>query len=400
MQSIRPIDYLKIDIANNAGHDKLSWNERIAWFDANESQLSSLKDIENPALFFAGIQAYKDARAGIPSGYAPAFDATSSGMQILACLTGDRKAAELCNVVPNGKRNDAYTSIYNTMKEDIGSSGSIQRTDVKQAILTSLYGSEKIPKEVFGTGNLLDSFENTMSKHAPLVWELNKAWLDLWDPNKEVYEWTMPDNFHVKCKVRVKVEEVVQFNDEPVTVTYKVNAPSNEGRSLGANTTHSIDGYIYREMVRRCMHDRNKITEVERILFTEWNMPELVTIDSDTLMVITLWNLYLDTGMLSARILDHINETNVWLVDRDVVLNLINSLPAKPFQIHGIHDCFRALPAYCNDMRQQYNNLLSELAKSNMLQYLLKEVVGVTTTVTKGDPHMWKDIINADYALS
>ena len=51
---------MKIDIANNWGLDKLKWDERIEWFDQNESQLDTLVNkADSPALFYAGVQAWK-----------------------------------------------------------------------------------------------------------------------------------------------------------------------------------------------------------------------------------------------------------------------------------------------------------------------------------------------------
>src|SRR4249919_3339607 len=93
-------DYLKIDIANNFGLDKEDWDIRLSWFQENEPNLDKMiKQAEEPALFYAGVQAWKRAKQGKPCGYPISLDATSSGIQFLACLTGDRKAAKLCNVV-------------------------------------------------------------------------------------------------------------------------------------------------------------------------------------------------------------------------------------------------------------------------------------------------------------
>ena len=101
-------EYLKIDIANNMGLDKEDWDVRIQWFDDNEHQLDALlKQAEEPALYYAGVQAWKKVKEGKPSGYPISLDATSSGIQLLAALTGDRKAARLCNVVDTGHREDA-----------------------------------------------------------------------------------------------------------------------------------------------------------------------------------------------------------------------------------------------------------------------------------------------------
>src|SRR6516225_5705906 len=112
MQTFTGQEYLKIDIANSFGYDKLSWDARIAWFDANESHLPALvAQAEEPALFYAGVKAWEKAKSGKPTGYPISLDATCSGIQILAALACDRKAAKICNVVDTGKREDAYTSI-------------------------------------------------------------------------------------------------------------------------------------------------------------------------------------------------------------------------------------------------------------------------------------------------
>lgn len=63
-------------------------------------------------------------------------------------------------------------------------------------------------------------------------------------------------------------------------------------------------------------------------------------------------------------------------------------------------DCFRVLPNYGNDLREQYNRQLMLIAKSNLLGYLLSQITGRQLTIGKLDPNLWKDILTADYALS
>ena len=128
-------EYLKIDIANSFGLDKLDWQERIKWFDQNQANLLGLMaQAEDPALYFAGITAWSDVLQGSPIGYTISLDATSSGLQLLAVLTGDRKAAEICNVVDVGGRKDAYTEVYQHMLLKAGDTAKIKREDTKQAI--------------------------------------------------------------------------------------------------------------------------------------------------------------------------------------------------------------------------------------------------------------------------
>ena len=135
MQLFSGKEYLKIDIANNFGLDKEDWDVRLAWFDENEARLDTLvKQAEEPALFFAGITAWKKVCKGEPTGYPISLDSTASGLQLLAVLTGDRKAAALCNVVDAGRRMDAYTALYQSMLDRIGEGAKISRKDTKQAI--------------------------------------------------------------------------------------------------------------------------------------------------------------------------------------------------------------------------------------------------------------------------
>lgn len=135
MQTFTGMEYLMIDIANNYGHDKLDWDDRIEWTRENNVQLEKMvADAAEPALFFAGVEAFRKAQRGIPSGYPISLDATCSGIQILSGLTCDRKAASLVNLVDTGHREDAYKTLYHFMLEKIGEEAQISRDDTKNAI--------------------------------------------------------------------------------------------------------------------------------------------------------------------------------------------------------------------------------------------------------------------------
>ena len=205
-------EYLKIDIANNFGLDKEDWDVRIAWFDDNAHQLDDLlTQAEEPALYYAGVCAWKKAMAGEISGYPISLDATSSGIQFLAVLTGDRKAASLCNVIDTGHRQDAYTGLYQSMLDRIGEGGKINRKDTKNAIMTAFYNSTAMPKRIFGEGALLDAFYETMKAEAPGAWELTETMLAIWDNEALINAWVMPDNFHVRVKVMGQVADYVSL---------------------------------------------------------------------------------------------------------------------------------------------------------------------------------------------
>lgn len=347
MQRFTGKTYLKIDIANNFGLDKATWNERIEWFDKHENELAELLNrAENPALYFAGVQAWQATKRGEATGYPISLDATASGMQILAALTGDRKAAELCNVInftKDGKaeRRDGYTVIYNAMLEVIGEKSKITRENTKQAIMTAMYGSKAVPKEVFGEGVLLQVFESTMQQVAPAAWELNEAFILMWDSEALINSWVLPDNFHVHVKVMDRVSETVHFLNKGYDTFRTVNQAKEEGRSLGANTVHSIDGMIVREMVRRCNYDATKVGEL-RMYITYLDQGGELTVlfddDYNADMVRTLWKHYEESGYLSARIIDHLNAHNLHLVRRETILELLDSLPEQPFEVLTVHD--------------------------------------------------------------
>ena len=130
-------EYLKIDIANSFGKDKLLWKERIAWFDKNQDKLEELiNQADAPAMYFAGINAWFSHLAGEKVFYPINLDATSSGFQMFSCLTRDLKAAQLCNVVDVGERMDGYTFIYHRMIERCGLQENIKRENIKKACMT------------------------------------------------------------------------------------------------------------------------------------------------------------------------------------------------------------------------------------------------------------------------
>lgn len=399
MQRFTAREYLKIDIANSFGLDKLDWDDRIAWFNANESTLhTKLADAAEPALYYAGVNAWNTVQQGEPSGYPISLDATASGLQLLAVLTGDRKAAEICNVVDTGHRRDAYTSVYQNMLAKTGDISKITREDTKSAIMKALYGSTAEPKRVFGEGALLRHFYDTVEELTPGAWELNTAFLHMWDPTAYKYSWVLPDNFHVHVKVMRPVIETVNFLDEPFEITTLVNAPIERGRALAANLIHSLDGLIVREMVRRCSYDPKKIKQIGAWLDDPYERSFIST--KDDKIVVKLWENYKISGYLSARILDHLAPRNFGHINRVDIKELIQNLPSKPFQVLTVHDCFRCLPAYGNDLRTQYNDQLHLIAKSNMLNYLLSQLIGRKINVKQLDPYLFLDIAQANYALS
>jgi len=264
--------------------------------------------------------------------------------------------------------------------------------------MTAFYSSTAVPKRVFGDGELLQVFYDTVESNAPGAWEINQTMLAIWDKTALENSWILPDNFHVKIKVMGPVTEIVHFLDEPFEVTQYQNIPIEGGRSLGANMVHSIDGMVVREMQRRCSYDPAKIATLTNHIAVGARGRN--THRPQDALVQTLWQHYQDTGFLSARILNYLDIDNMGLVEHNAISKLIDSLPDRPFQVISIHDCFRCLPNYGNDLRRQYNTILAEIAESDMLSSIVSQICKRPIQAGKLDPHLAHDVREANYALS
>lgn len=398
MQHFSPIEYLKIDVASAFGLDRADWSERLDWFESNKHQLKLLvNQAKEPALFFAAAEAYETTERGQPTGHMVSLDATASGIQILAVISGDASAARHCNVLNTGHRQDAYTNIHDLMHE-VCDFAQIDRKETKYALMTTLYGSEAVPKQVFGEGALLDVFETVAEREMPAVWALNKALLRCWNPNALDYQWVLPDNFHVVTKVMGSSYQSVNFMGQTVDIHKQVNMAQPEGRSIGANVTHSLDGYIVREMMRRCSYDPAVIADLKVALRLGKGTGSNRHKDR---MVKTLWDLSKKFGILSARIFDYLDMDNMDLIDdRQRVLDLIATLPAKPFWMLANHDCFRVHPNNAGAMRLQYNRQLMELSVGTPLNAIASQLLGVEVNTQKLDYLDPAEILAANYALS
>lgn len=159
-----------------------------------------------------------------------------------------------------------------------------------------------------------------------------------------------------------------------------------------------LDGMIVREMGRRCNYDLAQVTKLTQML--ERGVKTHSSFRSKDKLALAIWGHYLESGFLSARILDVLDEENLGLVNPKALAILIDDLPARPFEVLSIHDCFRCLPNYGNDLRQQYNNLLAELAESDMLAFLVSQIRKEKTQVSKLDPSLGAEIRQTNYALS
>ena len=151
MKQFNPMQYLAIDIANCWGLDKENFETRIQWVKDNINYLEEYTDkAEEPILYYKAVKALRGAQSNKPIGHTVALDSASSGLQLMSVLMRCRKGASLTGLIDPDNRTDAYTLITERVNAKLDSELAIPRKDSKKAVMTMLYGSTKVPEEVFG----------------------------------------------------------------------------------------------------------------------------------------------------------------------------------------------------------------------------------------------------------
>lgn len=385
-------EYLMADIAckHDKAFEKKQWDDRIAHFASLDfTNQKTFKEASNPIGLRAAYLALEDAMNGKPSGYLISLDAASSGLQLLSLLVSCPVSWKLCG--GDETIMDAYSEIFLHMNTGLN----IDRKDVKQSIMTALYGSTATPKAVFGED--IDVFYDTMELMAPGAWDLNLGIQELWDEiDGTTYDWEMPDNFYACIETHDKEVVPFHFLDEEYQVVQKVNERPRFHKGLGPNLIHSVDGMIVREMYRRCTFDGRTTARVADCIIYNKNGTTGKSAD----MVTRLWDHYLESGFLSVRILDYLYEDTIGLVDHLVIAQLISTLPDVPFELVCVHDCFRCHPNYGDSLRKQYNTILADINDSSLLPYIASQVSNQDIKARKVGKIPRDVILNANYTLS
>jgi len=158
------------------------------------------------------------------------------------------------------------------------------------------------------------------------------------------------------------------------------------------NITHGIDGFVVREMNRRCNYDRFMLTTA--LMDIENYLGEVIQVSKAD---------YSD--FVSLRLAEQIADGTVdmRLIANEKLVELhgliIDSLLHKPFPLICIHDEFKASPVNMNYVRQHYIDIFAELSLSNILSDILTEVNGMPNPISKFGKidHL---IRQSNYALS
>lgn len=265
MQTFSGLDYLKIDIANQYGYDKRTWDYRINWTNKYLDRLESFTGrADNKYLFVKAVKAMRDTQAGIPTGFIMGLDATASGLQCMALLSGCQKTARAVNLINTNRREDVYVRIGKEMGRP--------KEDIKAPLMTVFYGSVREPEKAFGKDTEdLHKFYDALYTELPGAIDTLELIQECWDPTAYEYNWSLPDGHQVNMKVFQTVDKKIEVDElDHRTFTFRtmMNTPKNKGRSLAANLVHSVDGYIAREVVRRCHADSVQVATIHDSFWT------------------------------------------------------------------------------------------------------------------------------------
>lgn len=416
MEQFTGVQYLMIDAANQVpGLDKKLFQERIEWTKANldclESQIDLVKPKKKP-LFKKACMAIRRAQAGLPMGHMIGFDASCSGIQVMSALTGCVVGATNTGLVDPTKPADAYAICTEYMNQDLNGFD-VPRDDAKQALMTMMYGSSEEPKIVFGEDTPeLSAFYGAAEKTAPGAYELLQELLGAWQSYAEVHQWTLPDGFLARVRVKTKKEiriTVDELDKASFTYQYSEYEGTKDGISLPANVTHSVDSYVLRCAHRRCNYDAVQLDLA--MGYIEYELKErakggvaLENLAQYAGKIQYYKELYDHTGMADVVILPYVlsGEARFLSTEHLEALYTIGSSMQqhKPFPIVTIHDEFKCHPNNMNHLRQHYINIFAELAESNLLTSLMNEITGHDGVYEKLSDNLGELIRKSNYAIN
>ena len=329
----------------------------------------------------------------------------------MSALTGCVAGATATGLVDPNVRADAYSSVTKAMQTILGPQFIVSRKDAKACLMTSFYGSKATPKRIFGEDTPeLNAFYEAANVVAPGAWELLQDLLASWQPHALVHSWKLPDGFDARVKVMQKKEVRIEVDElDHATFTYEFyeNEGTKKGLSNAANVVHSVDAYILRSIHRRCNYDRTAMEQVALLLETEQNQ-RAVGIDTEGFDCSEKVAYYIDqyrrSGMADVVILPYLTVGDMSSLDTphlEALFTIVNGmLEYQPFEVVSIHDEYKCHPNNMNHLRQQYINVLAELAESNVLEDIMGQLHGTTGTYQKLSTNLGDKIRKSNYALS
>lgn len=375
MKKFTPVEYLMIDIANAFGKDKLLFEERIEFVKENGKNLFKIaNEADDYAMYMKAVMALRHAMTHGTTSHPVGLDATASGNQVMAAVTGCLNGAAVTGMIDPNKRCDAYTELMFIMNKYLPEDKWIKmhgegltRQHLKDAFMTFFYNSTQNPINIFGKGTVqLQAFYKACEEMCTGAYYLMSDLDGAKNPEKLIYSWVLPDGHNAVTKVMSQVSKKIVIDEIP-------NASGNGStfnhvydemrwnpfyKAIPANVVHSLDGYVVREMNRRCNHNKDDLMNVYSIL------QGCKVTDTSDIVSLSMVNDILK------------GETNQY-TDNQLgrLLQVIEGCVDNPsFPMMTIHDEFKTYPQFCNEMRQYYIDIFAEMAESNVITGILNSL--------------------------
>lgn len=342
MQWFSPLEYIQIDIASQFGLNDKPFDERIAWVNNNETILESLESQAKKKTryrYIAAVMAYREVQAGLPTGHRVGFDASASGPQIMAAVMRDPVGARNTSLI-GSILNDVYKKVTEAMNTLLKATKVYDRGEIKGVLMPVLYGSKKKPKIAFGEDTpeycaFQDAKEMVCPGAAYLMPILNNSW----NAYATEHAWNLPDGF----EARVKVDQVFETDievDELDHLRFAFQYTEIHGTETGlaniANTIQSLDGYICRELTRRCDYNKPQFQRVLTLL--KKRAAERYLNDVELNSIQKIWR---DQNIISLVDLEELQWSNISFFDFNYCEQLIaiveRCLSRPSFHVISIH---------------------------------------------------------------
>lgn len=414
LQEFTGYEYLLIDVANHFGLDKELYESRIKWAEIHLDKLEEMA-VDAPKktrpLYIKAVQAIRGAQQGKPTGHLVGFDAICSGMQIMSVTTGCISGARATGLIEMNQRSDAYTEVTNEMGNVMGGQFIVDRADIKDGVMTSLYGSKARPIALFGENTPeLEGFYKAVYNVAPGASKLLDALLDSWQPFTLAHEWRLPDNHLARIKVMEKIEkrlEVDELGGTKFDYEWYENVGQESGVANAANVIHSIDAYLLRTLIRRCNYDRDLIEAADSLIEQILIERDLGLHDRDVPALegeaLTLVYRYNESQMPDISILNHLTYEGYYNLTsqhlRDLARICQQMLAHAPFPILSVHDEFKCHPNNMNHLRRHYRDILKDMANADLLSDIFSQIYGQKGTYPKLMPNL-ADHIVCNYGIN
>ena len=278
-------DWLSFQVATTYGLDKATMEERLTWTLDNLFTItrvatdpiayrSDWEVAEEPFQFVAACEEYyhcviiKDRDS---TGLPVATDATCSGLQILAGLARDRSTAQLVNVLPSDRPQDAYRVVAEAAKPHCPEPVQpyMDRKTVKRTVMTIPYNAKPFSNRGYikdalreknyfpeskELGETVMAVREALARTVPGPMKVMK-WIE-----KEVsnalgrgvtqLKWVTPSGFVVHQKIQKKKIEVIELKllgrCQVRVATEDLNQPDkNRHKAATApNLIHSLDASL------------------------------------------------------------------------------------------------------------------------------------------------------------